>query len=408
MAFVSLWMHKLRSALTTLGIVIGVASVITVVQLMKSMEGRIMADVNRSGSHTFFLSPWMPSSVWKKGLKIRRQALSADQMRDLRELVPEIQVASPSYEIWNAQLKTGSGQQRVSLSALDEYGLELSGLDIELGRGFTPTDRIIRAPVVILGARLAQELDLDATSLGKTLTINGRTAELIAILKKQGDLPFLPQDEEAAAWGPDSQAYIPYGSFKELAQTWALENMIWRLQMDDHLSLAAAEDLLHTNLRRVRGLKGDDPDNFRLETKRKEVEKVEKLSRTLLIASGAMVSVSLLVGGIGVMNIMLVAVRERTREIGIRKALGARRRTILLQFLVEAVILCLLGGLLGVGLGLGLGSLLSRLLMNHLASVPPWALAASFLVPALVGIGFGIYPANRAAKLDPIESLRYE
>jgi putative ABC transport system permease protein len=128
----------------------------------------------------------------------------------------------------------------------------------------------------------------------------------------------------------------------------------------------------------------------------------------MLLASGAMVSVSLLVGGIGVMNIMLVSVRERTREIGIRKAIGARRRTILVQFLVEAVILCALGGLIGLVLGVGLGSLLSHFLMRHLGGIPLWALLASLGVPALVGLGFGIYPANKAAKLDPIESLRYE
>ena len=407
-AMVSLRAHKLRSGLTTLGIMIGVASVISVVHLMKSMESRIMADVNHQGSHTFQLQPWMPVNVWKKGLKVRRQALDHDQIRELREMIPEIQVASPTFEIWGANLKWGDRLQRTNLSSVDENGLDLSGMELAAGRAFTATDRMIHAPLLIVGAKLAQDLELTDASLGKMLTINGRTAELIGILKKKGEVPFLPQDEDAENWGPDSMGYVPYGAFKELANPWAFQFMTWHVQVNDRLPVALAEELLHADLRKVRGLKGDDPDNFRIDTNRKEVEQAEALSKAMLLASGAMVSVSLLVGGIGVMNIMLVSVRERTREIGIRKAIGARRRTILIQFLVEAVILCTLGGLIGLLLGLGLGSLLSHYLMKHMGVVPPWALLASLGVPALVGLGFGIYPANKAAKLDPIESLRYE
>jgi len=135
---------------------------------------------------------------------------------------------------------------------------------------------------------------------------------------------------------------------------------------------------------------------------------VEKLGRTLLAASAAMVSVSLLVGGIGVMNIMLVSVGERTREIGLRKAVGARRWDLLVQFLVEAVVLCVAGGILGAVLGLGLGTLLSRVALKHVGTVPPWTLVAALGVPALVGLAFGLYPAHKAAKLDAIDSLRYE
>jgi putative ABC transport system permease protein len=135
---------------------------------------------------------------------------------------------------------------------------------------------------------------------------------------------------------------------------------------------------------------------------------VEKLTGSLMLAAGGMVSISLLVGGIGVMNIMLVSVTERTREIGIRKALGARRRTILIQFLIEATLLCLVGGLIGLGLGLSLGGILSQVLLKQVGHVPPWTVASAFLVPAAVGLGFGLYPAAKASKLDPIEALRYE
>jgi len=191
-------------------------------------------------------------------------------------------------------------------------------------------------------------------------------------------------------------------------QPWMLDNISYRLQMDPRMSLAEAEELLRSSLRRSRGLRGDDPDNFDLTTNKKQVEMVEKLTGSLMLAAGGMVSISLLVGGIGVMNIMLVSVTERTREIGIRKALGARRRNILMQFLIEAMVLCLVGGVIGLALGLSLGSLLSQLLLKHLGSVPTWAIGAAFLVPAIVGLTFGLYPAAKASKLDPIEALRYE
>ncbi len=409
-AFTSLWAHRLRSVLTALGIIIGVASVITVVQLTKALEARIMADINKEGSLTFFLRPWTPPSVWKKGQKVRWRPVTPELVRELKELVPEVQIASPEFYVWGRQnlIKIGEITRRVTLHAMDENGLELANLELECGRGFTPTDRISRAPVMVLGSALAKDLDLGPESLGRTFTVAGQTAELIGILKKQGDIPFVPQSEEETAWGPDNEAYIPIASFKELQQPWSREQMSWRLQVDPRMRLADAEELLRANLRRVRGLKGDDPDNFELTTNRKQVEMVEKLGRNLLLASGAMVSISLLVGGIGVMNIMLVSVTERTREIGVRKALGARRRTILLQFLVEAIVLCLVGGALGVLLGTALGSTLSRLLMNAYGGIPLWALVSSLAVPALVGILFGLYPARRASRLDPIEALRYE
>jgi putative ABC transport system permease protein len=409
-AFLSLWSHKLRSGLTTLGIVIGVASVITVVQLMKGLEARIMEDVNREGSRTFMLTPWVPTSVWKKGQKIRFQPMTRDVVAELRELVPEIRVASPEYFIWGRHLlmKVGRNQRRVFIHAMDEHGLELAGLELAAGRGFTPVDRNIHAPVVILGALIAQEMELTEANLGQTFTIAGQTAELIGILKKVGDIPFMPQNDEDQVGGTDNEVICPVGSFKPLTNPWNLNQMSWRLQVDDKLQVQAAEDLIKLNLRRVRGLRGDDPDNFELNTNRKQVEMMEKLTRTLLLASAAMVSISLLVGGVGVMNIMLVSVTERTREIGLRKALGARRRAILLQFLVEAIVLCLAGGLLGIGLGFAVGTTLSQWLMHHLGSIPAWALASSIAVPALVGLIFGFYPARRAAGLDPIESLRYE
>ncbi|HJW43785.1 MAG TPA: ABC transporter permease [Geothrix sp.] len=407
-AIQSIWSHRLRSVLTTLGIIIGVASVITVVNLTKSLEARIMADVNQEGSLTFFLSPGMSNKAWRAGKKIKRMPLDAETIRDLRDMVPQIREVSPDVMIWGRNMaKAGDVSRRVMLHAMGENGLDLANLKLAEGRGFTPTDRSTRAPVVVLGAKIADELGLEH-AVGKTFTINGQTAEVIGILKKQGDIPFQASQDDEAMWGSDNEVFIPFGSFKEFMNPWMWDNISYRIQVEPTLKLAEAEELLRTSLRRVRGLRGDDVDNFDLSTNQKQVEMVEKLTGSLMVAAGGMVSISLLVGGIGVMNIMLVSVTERTREIGIRKALGARRRIILIQFLIEATLLCLVGGLIGLGLGLSLGGILSQLLLKQVSSVPPWAVGSAFLVPAMVGLGFGLYPAAKASKLDPIEALRYE
>ncbi|MBI1752166.1 MAG: ABC transporter permease [Acidobacteria bacterium] len=406
-ALQSIWSHRMRSVLTTLGIIIGVASVITVVNLTKSLEARIMADVNQEGSLTFFLSPGMSNKAWRAGKKIKRQPLDSETIRDLQEMVPQVKLASPDMYIWGRNTaKAGDVTRRVMIHAIGEQGLDLANLKLAMGRPFTATDRSTRAPVVVLGARIAEELGVEQ-AVGRTFTLNGQTAEVVGILKKQGDMPFVPQDDEAS-WGPDNEVYVPFGSFKEFMQPWMLENISYRLQIEPSLSPNEAEEVLRSSLRRVRGLHGDDPDNFNLETNQKQVEMIEKLTGSLMLAAGGMVSISLLVGGIGVMNIMLVSVTERTREIGIRKALGARRRIILTQFLIEAMLLCLVGGLIGLGLGLSLGGVLSQLLLKQVSSVPLWAVASAFFVPAVVGLGFGLYPAAKASKLDPIEALRYE
>jgi putative ABC transport system permease protein len=398
----------MRSVLTILGIIIGVGSVITVVNLTKSLEARIMADVNKEGSLTFFLSPGMSNKAWRAGKKIKRMPLDAETIRDLREMVPQIREVSPDMMIWGRNMaKAGDVSRRVMFHGVGENGLDLANLKLEEGRPFTATDRSTRAPVVVLGAKIAEELGLEH-GVGKTFTINGQTAEVIGILKKQGDIPFQASQDDEAMWGTDNEVFITFGSFKELMGPWIWDNISYRIQVDPSLKMAEAEDLLRTSLRRVRGLRGDDVDNFDLSTNQKQVEMVEKLTGSLMLAAGGMVSISLLVGGIGVMNIMLVSVTERTREIGIRKALGARRRTILTQFLIEATLLCLVGGLMGLGLGISLGGILSQVLLKHVGSVPLWAVSSAFLVPAVVGLGFGLYPAAKASKLDPIEALRYE
>jgi putative ABC transport system permease protein len=411
-ALQSIWAHRVRSALTVLGIVIGVASVVAVVQVGKALEGRVMADIDSQTSHTFFLASGMSNEAWRTGAKVRYQNMTVASVVELRELVPEIRVTSPSYQLWSNRcvVKYRDFSRRIQVWGVDEQHHDLYGLRVAAGRSFTLAERLMKAPVVVLGSKLADDMGFTPEgAIGRSFTLGGMTAEVVGVLEPKGELSLMPTDAEDADWSEDGRLYIPIGAFSGLMPFFRpTDDMDWRLQVDGRLPLVEAEERLKTAMRRVRGLKAGDTDNFTLTSSRKQKDQAEKVSRSLMLASSAMVGISLLVGGIGVMNIMLVSVTERTREIGVRRALGARRRTILVQFLIEAILLCAVGGALGLFLGAILGTLASSLLMKFQAGIPLWALVSAFAVPALVGVLFGYYPARKAAHLDPIESLRYE
>jgi putative ABC transport system permease protein len=404
----------MRSALTTLGIIIGVASVIAVMSLTKSLEARILAEVRQEGTHTFYLSSWVAPPRFS-AVKVQRRFVDSETVRELRAMLPYITVASPQVYLFSQQMmiKSGVTTRRVSfLTSMDENGLSLMSLELDCGRNFTSTDRVSRSQVAILGAKVAEDLGFTEASIGKVFTISGQSVELAGILKKYGEMPFMPgqdgNDDDAAIWGRDGMIYVPYGSFRQLGRSGAYDNPQWQIQVDSKIPVAVATEEMRNALRRIRGLRGEDQDNFLLESNVKAIEQVEKITKLLMTASLSMVGISLLVGGIGVMNIMLVSVTERTREIGIRKAIGARRKHILTQFLIEAIILCAVGGLIGLALGMGSGTLISYFVMKHVGAVPSWAILSALIVPATTGLIFGLYPAAKASKLDPIEALRYE
>ncbi len=404
-ALQSLGANRMRSALTTLGIVIGVASVVMVIQLTRGLEGRIMKEISKQGAHSFQLSSRVPWKLMEEG-KVRRMPVEPVQVAELRALVPQITVVSPRIYGWQGpELKHRGAAARPQFQAIDEQGLGLSNLELAAGRNITPTERVFRSPVVIVGHGLAQKLGVGEDAIGRLLTFGGQSAELIGILKPQ-DIPFAGEDGQE--YGPDATVFFPFGAFRELVASSDYEDPSYHILVSRDIPLEEAEEAMNTSFRAIRGLKGKEPDNFTMESSQEEEKEVRKVMNVLMLASGGLLSLALVVGGIGVMNIMLVTVKERTREIGVRKALGARRRVILVQFLVEAVLLCVLGGLVGLLLGQGLGQLLSKTLLHHVETPSLLALAVAFLVPSGVGLFFGLFPASQASRLDPIEALRYE
>ena len=184
--------------------------------------------------------------------------------------------------------------------------------------------------------------------------------------------------------------------------------LFFQARIDPRLTADDGAELVEDALRRIKGLRGNDPSGFKVFSPKQITGIISGITGTITAVAGGMVSIALLVGGIGIMNIMLVSVTERTREIGVRKAVGAKRHDILLQFLIEASFLCILGGAIGVGLGYIVGAALGKALLGTMGAVPLWAVVSAFAVPAAIGLIFGLYPAAKASKLDPIEALRYE
>jgi putative ABC transport system permease protein len=269
----------------------------------------------------------------------------------------------------------------------------------ERGRFFNQSDDQSRRRVAVLGPSVISKLDIKGDPLGQHVTVSGEWFKIIGINEKRGKLFGFDQDD---------YILLPFSTTRALLGGAEEPDIIISLQIDDSAKLGQIKTLIKNLLRKNHKLDKDAKDDFEIATADQMLDTFDSIIGTTTLVLGGIVGISLIVGGIGIMNIMLVSVTERTREIGIQKALGATRFDILLQFLIEAIFLCLLGGFIGLMLGFGAGSLISNLTGLPSATVPMWAIILSFSFSAGIGLVFGIVPAAKAANLDPIDALRYE
>jgi putative ABC transport system permease protein len=395
-AFASLRANKLRSLLTMLGIVIGVASVIAMIALGKGAESAVSDRLKRLGTTVLWINP---QRVNQGGIGTTSTAkLTMADVELIRQRAMHIagvnqQQDRPLQVVWRNR------NTNVQITGTGSNFPEVRGFRLAEGRMFTDAEDRARAKVAVLGAGVLPLLNIENPSaiLDEPIRIAGRQFTVIGVLADRG---------VAGVADADQQVLIPFSTGRfGIFGTDRLQD-IWIRAVDEtsvDLAMVEAQSLLRRNHR----LRQGQPDDFTIRNQSDFLVALSETTQTFTTLLAGIAAVSLLVGGIGIMNIMLVSVTERTREIGIRKSLGATRTNILLQFMVEAVVLCLAGGLIGVAVGAG-GSTVMRQFFGWDTSLTPTAIALAFVFAAGVGMFFGVWPARRAAVLDPITALRHE
>ena len=395
-------MNKLRSALTMLGIVIGVASVIATVAIGSGATQRIQQQIASIGSNIIIV---VPGSTSSSGVRLGSGNAVTLTETDAKELVaqsPDVALAAPLVR-GGAQVVYGNNNWATSVYGVTPDYLTIRDLSVADGAEFTQQDVESANKVAVLGRTPVNNLFGDADPIGQTIRIKNVPFTVVGVLAAKGQSS-QGQDQDDVILLPISSAKRKVIGSKQ-ANADAVDTIM--MQAKSGTQIPAAQEEAQALLRQRHHLQPAEADDFSIRNLEELFAAQEASSRIMAIMLAAVASVSLVVGGIGIMNIMLISVRERTREIGLRQALGAKTHDILNQFLVEAVTLSIAGGLVGIVFGISASALISRL-AGWATSVGPGAVLLAVFFSALVGVSFGYYPARRAAYLDPIEALRYE
>ncbi|MFZ1947892.1 MAG: ABC transporter permease [bacterium] len=396
MSSAALLKHKLRSALTLLGVVIGIISVSSITSVVRGIDRYMSSLLGSMGSEGFAVTRMgmvMSEEDFIKALK--RREIQPEVVDAIKEQCPSVAHAAPFVRT-AARVKSGRlTAEDVYIEGTTEDAQFMTEIGLEGGRYFTAYEVEHAEPVCIVGADVAAAVFSSADPAGRTVYIKGHRFTVIGAHARMGTVFGMSRD---------SFVRIPYTTFQRVFGRRGETEISVRARNAEAVGQATEE--VRALMRRIRRLRPGQDDDFGLVTSEALMGMWRRLSANIFLAMVGVGSISLLVGGIGIMNIMLVSVRERTNEIGIRKALGATRRQILLQFLTESSLLCLAGGVLGVGVGVGAAEVLSWKTQVPVAA-EWWAIAVSLGVAFGVGLFFGVWPAARASSLDPVDALRY-
>jgi putative ABC transport system permease protein len=398
LAFDSLSSHKLRSGLTLLGIVIGVFTVVAMMALLNGLRKSIDKQLGELGANAFQIQrePAVQFGPLSADIQARKK-LTLAHVRQLRELLPQAkEVGGQLWEYGKTATANGNTDLGVQVSGGTPEFFTLTNLALASGRGYSEADVTSGARVAVIGAAVIDSLFPGQDPIGQKIKLGRMDLEVVGTIERQGGIPI--------DTNPDNTVSIPISLFMELYGT--SRSVAIAVMAPDPDSMKRLQEQAVGAFRKVRGLDAAKENDFEVVSNESMRGIFDNLATVVTIASAFMCFLSLIVGGIGVMNIMLVAVTERTREIGLRKALGARRMRILMQFVIEAVFLAAFGGAIGVALGY-CASWVGRFL-TFPAEVPIWAVALGIGVSCGVGLVAGIYPAWRASRLDPAVALRDE
>ena len=394
--------NKLRSSLTILGVVIGVSTVMTMAAIVQGIQDQIVRTIEIAGPTTFYVvkvfsqTPVNPDRL-PKWIRVRPDLVETEAQR-IRQL-PEISYAAMWAQANGRLSYEAQRTQNVLIVGADDRYQEIQGGELIDGRWFTPAELASGASVVVIDENAARKLFGRESVLDKAIKIGGRPARVIGLYAQPGNI-FSPP-------GQDIGAVVPYAMLDHQFTIDKTNALYIPVKPKKGVTTADAQEAVTIALREMRRLHPADKNNFDLITQDQILDTFNKITGVFFLVMIVLSSVGLLVGGIGVMAIMMVSVTSRTREIGIRKALGATRREILFQFLIEAATLTGLGGVLGILIGLAFGRI-ATLAMKIDAAVPLGLTIIAVMVSVSIGLIFGMLPAQRAAKLDPIDALRYE
>ncbi len=401
LALGQVWANKFRAILTALGIIIGVGSVTMVAAALDGMEGFVMSEFERyGGARKMWLWGQVPDDK-REVMSYSDVKMSMYEVRLIEQYAPSIDIVSPtSWAAWDI----GYGktmQKNVSVVGIWPVWHEMEDRYVVSGRPFSDIDNEERRQVCLINDQAIEELKLNTDPVGEFVLVGGRRFLIVGLIETKEVGGMMGRGQ------PQTEVFIPFETLKMMNPYAGLSMAIKTVSADVS---EEAQNEIRFILRNHRQLEPEDADTFRMWMLQSAIEDFNKQSRVIRFVVAGVVGISLLVGGVGIMNIMLVSVSERTREIGLRKAVGAKPPIVLLQFLVEAVVLCLFGG--AIGLGIGFVMVWSAQFVPNLPieefHIPAWALWLSVGFSAGVGIIFGMFPAIKAAMLNPIDALRHE
>ncbi len=407
MALAAVWLHRFRSLLTVLGIVIGITTVVTVSSLLTGLRKGVVQFFEEFGPDNIFLykTSGDPSALFAPPKEAKRKAIRPDYAEIIKRVCPAVLDTSVSLfipAVINGQPLTakvpGIDTDQIGVAGVSANQFAVAPRNLLAGRLFTPEEDRRAAHVVLLGQRVAEVLFPDGRAVGKTILMDGAEYVVLGVFEKAKGGFFGENGMDRTITMPLRTAQLRYPGLDRFMIT-ARAKPGLRDQ---------AYDEVQGILRKVRHTPAKAPDDFSLTTADQIVKQFDQITGLIVMVSIAISALGLLVGGIGVMNIMLVSVTERTREIGVRKALGARRSDIVTQFLAEATALTGVGGVVGILFAILVTLLIGILVPSLPSEVPIWAVVTGFSVSVAVGLFFGVWPAVKAARLDPVDALRYE